>query len=335
MSSRPLVVVTDHLAEMGVEKPVLHDVADVRLLQTSDEGDVARRGADADVLLVYHDIRVTTRSLAALPRLKAVVRCGVGFDNVDVEAAGKRGVVVCNVPDYGTEEVADHALMLLLACARRLLPAERAIRAGGWDLTAVFGAPRLRGRTLGVVGCGRIGTAMVMRAKALGMRVVFHDPYVPDGIEKALAVERAWSLQELLPRAEFLSLHCPLTRETFHLLNRDTLSRLPRGAYVINTARGPCVDLVALHEALESGQVAYAGLDVVEREPLDDERIRAHPRVVLTPHSAFYSVEGFAEMRTKGAREARRVVLGEPVRNPVNLHCLVEPRAAINDLRPR
>jgi phosphoglycerate dehydrogenase-like enzyme len=225
--------------------------------------------------------------------------------------------------------VADHALMLLLAIARRLLPADRAVRAGTWDVPVVFGAPRLRGRTLGIVGCGRIGTAMALRAKALGMRVVFHDPYLPDGIEKALGIEREHRLDDLLPRSEFLSLHCPLTRETHHLVNARTLAKLHRGAYLINTARGGCVDLAALHDALESGQVAYAALDVVEREPLDDERIRNHPHVVLTPHVAFYSVEGFAEMRTKGAWEARRVLAGEPVRNPVNLHCLTAPRTAV------
>src|SRR5262245_55490703 len=157
MSSRPLVVVTDHLAEVGVETPILEDIAQLRLLQTNDEADVLAKGAEADVLLLYHTMKVSDVTLAALPRLKAVVRCGVGFDNVDCEAAGRRGVVVCNVPDYGTEEVADHALLLLLAVARRLLPAHQAIREGGWDLSAVFGAPRLRGRTLGVVGCGRIG----------------------------------------------------------------------------------------------------------------------------------------------------------------------------------
>src|SRR5262245_37961092 len=329
MSNRPLVVVTDHLAEAGVERPVLADLADIELLQTNDEADVARRGAAADVLLVYHDIRIGERALSALGRCKAVIRCGVGFDNIDVEAAGRRGITVCNVPDYGTEEVADHALMLLLALARRLLPADRAIREGRWDLTTVFGTPRLRGRTLGVVGCGRIGTATALRARTLGMRVVFHDPFLPDGIEKSLGVERAHVLEELLPQAEFVSLHCPLTTKTRHVLNDRTLSLLPRGAYVINTARGPCVDLAALYRALESGQVGWAGLDVFEPEPLADERIRNHPRVILTPHSAFYSVEGYAEMRTKGAREARRVVLGEAVRNPVNLHCLVTPRTAV------
>jgi len=326
MTTRPLVVITDHLAEAGVERAVLDPVADVRLLQTSDETVVARQAADADALLVFHDIRLGEGALAALPRCRGVVRCGVGYDNIDIEAAGARGIVVCNVPDYGTEEVADHALMLLLAVARRLLPADAAIRAGSWDVTHAFGAPRLRGRTLGLIGCGRIGSAMALRARALGMRVVIYDPYQPDGIEKALGVERCHRLADLLPRCEFVSLHCPLTAETRHLLNARTLALLPRGAYLINTARGPCIDLAALADALDAGHVQAAGLDVVEREPLDDERIRRHPRVVLTPHVAFYSVEGFNEMRTKGAEEVRRILCGEPVRNAVNRHCLVEAR---------
>jgi D-3-phosphoglycerate dehydrogenase len=329
MQQRPLVVVTDHLAEAGVERSILDPVANLRLLQTNDERVVARDGSDADVLLVFHDICLSEPTIAALPRCKAIIRCGVGYDNVDLQAAGRHGVVVCNVPDYGTEEVADHALMMLLAIARRLLPADRAIREGTWQVTSAFGAPRLRGRTLGVIGCGRIGTALVSRARAVGMRVVFYDPYLPDGVDKALGVERAYRLEELLARSEFVSLHCPLTTQTRHILNARTLEMLPMGAYVINTARGGCIDLEALREALASGRVAYAALDVVEREPLDDEAIRQHPRVILTPHVAFYSVEGFAEMRTKGALEARRVLQGEAVRNPVNLAWLVKERAVV------
>jgi phosphoglycerate dehydrogenase-like enzyme len=205
---------------------------------------------------------------------------------------------------------------------------------GNWDTTLVFGAPRLRDRTLGLIGCGRIGTAMALRAKTLGMRVVAYDPYRPDGLDKALGIERVYTLEELLPQAELLSVHCPLTRETRHILNERTLALLPEGAYVINTARGPCVDLPALVTALDSGRVAAAGLDVFECEPLDDERIRRHPRVVLTPHAAFYSAEGWIEMRTKGALEGRRLLLGEAVRNAVNLHCLVHPRATIPRLSP-
>jgi phosphoglycerate dehydrogenase-like enzyme len=334
MPSRPLVVVTDAVAESGAETGVLADLADLKVLQTDDERVVADGAADADVLLVFHTIKLGERTLARLGRCKGVVRCGVGYDNVDIHAAGARGIVVCNVPDYGAEEVADHALMLLLAAARRLLPAHQALRAGTWDTTLVFGAPRLRGRTLGLVGCGRIGTALALRAKALGLRVVAYDPYRPDGLDKALGIERVYSLEELLPQAHFLSLHCPLTRETRHILNARTLALLPEGAYVVNTARGPCVDLEALADALDGGRVAAAGLDVFEREPLDEERIRRHPRVLLTPHAAFYSAEGWIEMRTKGAQEGRRLLLGEPVRNPVNLHCLVNPRAVIPRLSP-
>jgi D-3-phosphoglycerate dehydrogenase len=334
MNDPPVVAVADFLTEAEIEQRVLDGIAEVRLLQTTDETEVVRRAADAEAILIFHEIRLTERSLARLPRCKAVIRCGVGVDNIDLRAAGQQGIVVCNVPDYGTEEVADHALMLLLACARRLLPSHEAIRAGGWDLTQVHGAPRLRGQTLGVIGCGRIGTALALRAKALGMRVVAYDPYRPNGLDKALGIERCHRLEDLLPQAKFISLHCPLTRETHHLLNTETLALLPRGAYIINTARGPCIDLNALFAALVSGQVAYAGLDAIEREPLDDERIRRHPRVVLTPHAAFYSVEGNEEMRTKSAQEAERVVRGEPVRNPVNLHHLVQPRCPVPCFTP-
>lgn len=329
MSTRPLIVVTDHLIEAGVERPILDAIADLKILRTTDEMQVARVAPEADVLLVFHDIRLTERCISQLQRCKGIIRCGVGFDNIDLEAAGRRGIVVCNVPDYGTEEVADHALMLLLASARRLLPCDQDVRAGNWRVESAFGAPRLRGRTLGVIGCGRIGSALALRAKALGLRVVIYDPYQPDGLEKALAVERCYNLEELLPQCHFVSLHCPLTTETRHILNAQTLALLPRGAYVVNTARGGCVDLKALREALESGHVSHAALDVVEREPLDDEALRRHPRVLLTPHIAFYSVEGFNEMRTKGAIEARRIIQGEPVRNPVNLDLLTNPRAAV------
>jgi D-3-phosphoglycerate dehydrogenase len=329
MNTRPLVVVTDHLAEAGVETPILESVADVRLLSTDDERDVARAAAEADALLVLHTIELGTKTIDALRRCRGIVRAGVGYDNIDVEAAGRNGIVVCNVPDYGTEEVADHALMLLLALARRLWPAAQSVRAGSWDLSTVLGAPRLRGRTLGLLGCGRIGTAMALRARALGLRVVFYDPYLPDGVEKALGVERVHRLEDFWPRAEFLSLHCPLTRETHHIVNAASLTRLPARAYVINTARGPCIDGPALCDALDADHVAAAALDVFEREPLDDDRLRQHPRVILTPHAAFYSVEGFREMRSKGAEEVRRLVLGEPVRNPVNRHCLNNPRAVL------
>src|SRR5262249_2590918 len=154
------IVVTDFLSEAGLEAEVLGDLADIKLLQTTDETVVIRQASHADVLLVYHDIKLSERCIKELDRCLGIIRCGGGFDNVDIEAAGARGIVVCNVPDYGTEEVADHALMLLLAAARRLLPLDQAIRQGLWDTSRAVGTPRLRGRTLGLIGCGRIGSAM-------------------------------------------------------------------------------------------------------------------------------------------------------------------------------
>lgn len=333
MSARPLLVVADFLTESTHEDRVLSGVANVRFLHTTDETEVVRRAPEAEALIFFNEIRLSDRCFSQLSRCKGMIRCGVGVDNIDLRAAGARGIVVCNVPDYGTEEVADHALLLLLACARRLVPAHEAIRKGGWELPIVYGTPRLRGRTLGLIGCGRIGTALAMRAKALGMKVIFYDPYRSDGFDKSVGIERCYRLEELLPHAEFLSVHCPLTPETRHILNKETLELLPRGAYVINTARGPCIDQEALYSALERGHVYAAGLDVVESEPLDHEGIRNHPRVVLTPHSAFYSVEGAEEMRVKAALEAKRMLQGEVVRNPVNLHFLSNARCRVPEGR--
>ena len=313
------VVITDFLDEAGVEAPILQDVARVVLARAHDEAGLLGQVAEADGLILFHDIaRLGEATFAAAPRCRCVVRAGVGYNNVDLDAADRRGVVVCTVPDYGTEEVADHAIMFLLAMARRLAPCHAEIRAGDWHYRTAVGAPRLRGRTLGLVGCGRIGTATALRAKAFGLDVVFYDPYAPQGTDKALGVRRVYDLSELLAQSHFVSLHCYLDPGTYHLINAETLARMRPGSFLINTARGPVVDQSAMVAALDSGRLAGAALDVVEREPLDDDRVRFHPKILLTPHSAFYSVEGFVELRAKAAEEVRRVLRGEPPRNPVN-----------------
>jgi phosphoglycerate dehydrogenase-like enzyme len=269
--------------------------------------------------MLFHDIpHLGEASFARATRCKCVVRAGVGYNNVDLEAARHHGVVVCNVPDYGTEEVADHAIMFLLALARRLLPCHAAIRAGSWQYHTAIGTPRLRGRTLGLIGCGRIGSATALRAKALGLDVVFYDPLLRQGMEKALGIRRVHELDELLEQSDFISLHCYLNEATYHIISAQAISRMRPGVILINTARGPCIDESALLQGLYSGRIAAAGLDVVEQEPLSNERLRQHPQILFTPHSAFYSVEGFVELRTKTAEEVRRILLGEKPRNPVN-----------------
>jgi phosphoglycerate dehydrogenase-like enzyme len=313
------VVVADFLEEAGVEASILQDVAHLVLAQARDEAGLLPHLAGADALLLFHEITMLTEdTFARAPRCKCVVRAGVGYNNIDLAAADRHGVIVCNVPDYGTEEVADHAIMFLLAVARRLIPCHSAIRAGDWQYQTAVGTPRLRGKTLGIIGCGRIGSATALRAKALGLDVMFYDPYVEEGRDKALGVRRARELRELLHQSHFVSLHCYLDEGSYHLIDATALAAMRPGAILINTARGPVVDQAALVDALDSGHLAGAALDVVEREPLDDERVRYHPRIILTPHSAFYSVEGFLELRAKAAEEVRRVLRGEPPRNRVN-----------------
>ncbi len=312
------VLVADFLDESTVESAVLRDIADLVLCRATHEDGLADDLPNADAIMLYHDIpHLGEASFARAPRCKGVVRAGVGYNNIDLEAAGRHGVIVCNVPDYGTEEVADHAIMFLLALVRRLVPCHQAIRAGTWHYQSAIGTPRLRGKTLGLIGCGRIGTATAVRAKALGLDVVFYDPYLRQGMDKALGIRRVYRLEDLLEQSHFVSLHCYLDAATHHLINKTTIARMRTGAMLINTARGPCVDEEALMDALDCGKLAAAGLDVVEHEPLRNARLRDHPGILFTPHSAFYSIEGFIELRTKTAEEVRRILLGEPPRNPV------------------
>jgi phosphoglycerate dehydrogenase-like enzyme len=330
MIPRPRVLLADFLEDDSIERPALADIADLVIARAHLESDLNPYLAETDAIILFHDVtHVGEPSFAKAPRCKAVVRAGVGFNNVDLAAAGQHGIAVCNVPDYGTEEVADHAMMLLLAVARHLFSSSLALRAGVWDYLTARDTPRLRGKTLGLVGCGRIGSAMALRAKAFGLDVVFYDPKVPAGYEKALGIRREFTLEPLLETSHFISVHCYLNEDTHHLIDAQAFARMRPGSILINTARGPVVDQVALGDALESGHLRGAGIDVFEREPLDDERIRLHPRVVITPHSAFYSVESFVELRTKAAEEVRRILQGQPPRNLVNRAFLVQPRISL------
>jgi phosphoglycerate dehydrogenase-like enzyme len=319
MPDRFTVLIADFLDETSIESAVLSDIAKFVMARATDEAQLSPYLPQADAIMLFHDISILGEaSFAQAPRCRGVVRAGVGYNNIDVEAATRHGVIVCNVPDYGTEEVADHAIMFLLALARRLVTSHQAIQSGNWDYRTAVGTPRLRGKTFGIIGCGRIGTATALRAKALALDVVFYDPFLRQGMEKALGIRRVHQLEDLLEQSHFVSLHCYLDTANYHLINARTIARMRPGAILINTARGPLVDEAALIAALESGHLAAAGLDVVETEPLDNQRLRQHPNVLLTPHTAFYSVEGYVELRTKTAEEARRILLGEPPRNPVN-----------------
>lgn len=321
--TRTLVCVVDSVesplcAEVNLEREVLGDAVDVALVCLRDSADAPPQLWEAGSVIVSHHPRISCQVLQNLRQARVIVRNGVGYDNVDVEAAAKLGIPVCNVPDYGTEEVADHALLLTLALERRLQAAVCEVRAGGWSWQAAVPGRRIRGQKFGVVGCGRIGTATALRAKAFGFHVQFFDPYVTSGYEKALGVGRVATLRELLHSSDVVSFHAPLTAETRGMLGEAEFALMKPGALLINTARGAVVKERALLAALERGQVGGAALDVVEQEPTFRRELLDHPNCIITPHMAFYSGEALREMRETAARIVLRVLeAGLPV-NVVN-----------------
>jgi D-3-phosphoglycerate dehydrogenase/C-terminal binding protein len=326
------VVITDLVDDdLALEREVLAGVARVEALGAKDEAELVGRVEDADAIMVYA-MRLSRATIARLERCRLIVRCGVGYDKIDGAFARERGIPLAHVPDYCTEEVADTALAQILALTRGLTYQASRLQAAAapwsWREASSLSLRRLRGRVLGVVGLGRIGTATALRARALGLEVAYYDPYKPHGFDKALGLRRVNTLEDLARDSEILSLHCPLTPETRGMIDARVLSLLPAGAYLVNTARGAVVDTSAIPAAVESGRLAGVALDVLEHEPPadDDPLIRAwrdpqHPahwRVVLTPHSAFYSRESRRESRTLAADTVRRALAGEPVATIVN-----------------
>jgi phosphoglycerate dehydrogenase-like enzyme len=303
-----------------VEHGVLDGTAEVRTLPLDFNGQIPAEALEADALILWHGPLVNGDVIARLKRCRAIIRNGVGYDTVDLKAAAARGIPVCNVPDYGTEEVADHAMALALALCRQIFPLDAEAKRLGWKITPDTAARmrRLRTLTFGIIGLGAIGTATALRAKAFGFRVVFYDPYLPRGMRKALGIERAESLDELLRATDVVSIHCPSTDETRGMIGAREIALLRPSALLVNTARGDIVQKVPLFAALREGRLAGAGLDVVEDEPLRTAEEAATPNLIATCHAAFCSPEGMIEMRTTSARIARAAVRGEPVWNRVN-----------------
>ncbi len=331
MNPRFHVVIADLLNDdLAPEREVLGGFAEVTALQARSEADLVGRIEQADAIILYHIVTLTRATIGRLQKCRIIVRGGVGFDNVDLAFAGSRGIPVANTPDYGSEEVADSALGMLLALARGIHRANSILRAspGNWTYEVAAPLVRLRGRILGIVGLGRIGTAMAVRGKSLGMDVAFYDPYKPDGYDKALGIRRVEDLSDLLAQSLAVSLHCPLTEETRYLMDAKALAKMPRGAYLINTARGGVVDYSALLESLASGHLAGAAIDVLPHEPpadtdplilaWRDPMHPAHHRLILNPHLAWYCEDGKREMRRKAAETCRRALRGESIRNIVN-----------------
>ncbi|WP_421699788.1 C-terminal binding protein [Ancylobacter sp.] len=280
---------------------------------------------DADGLLVFRH-HVTRADFDRFPKLSVLVRIGVGYDRIDMATAAERGILVCNVPDYGTTEIADHAMGLILSLRRGLLlhhDLQRGTSPAPWLLVETPLIDRLNVQTLGIIGLGRIGTALAMRAKAFGLRVVFYDPYVPNGVDLALGIERARALPDLLRVANVLSLNCLLSDETRGMIGAAELAQLPRGAIIVNTARGAVMDIEALEAAMRAGHVAGAGLDVIPVEPPVEPLpglLRAYRecedwltgRLIVTPHVAYYSAPANRDIRVKAAETMVAALQGRP-----------------------
>ncbi len=322
--SRPSVVIlcpkefkfTDH--EASVERPFLADVADLKTVWLDYNDPFPTEVIDAHAIILWHGPQITAELAARMKHCKAIIRNGVGFDSVDIAAAAKAGIPVCNVPDYGTEEVADHAIALTLALYRQLFPLDAEAKQLGWKITVQHKMRRLRTQTFGVVGLGRIGTATALRAKALQFRTIFYDPYVPSGTHKALGLERVNSLEELLRTADCVSINCPSSKETRGMIGEKEIAMMKPGSFLVNTARGDIVKKAPVFAALRSGHLGGAGLDVVENEPLRTPEEAATPNLICTCHAAFCSPEGMVEMRSTSAKIARAAVTGQPVWNRVN-----------------
>jgi lactate dehydrogenase-like 2-hydroxyacid dehydrogenase len=294
----------------------------------SDESEAAKAALRSELARVVaadcvtSQLPFTRKLIEAMPRLQMVVRQGVGYDNVDLAAADERGIAVCNVPDYGTEEVTDHAFALMMSLLRRTTQHAALIKGspGVWNTYAVGPVRRIRGMTVGLLGFGRMGKAFALRAKAFGLVVQFFDPYVVNGEEKALGVTRCETLKEMLQSSDIVNIHCALTEETAHLINAATLGMFKPGAYLVNTARGGVVDMEAVQAVLQDGRLAGAGIDVLDVEQIDEyvTALAQTPNLELSPHCAWYSEEAALELRTKCGWACKRVVLDEPPQNVVN-----------------
>jgi D-3-phosphoglycerate dehydrogenase len=310
------VIITDYIyGEPDEEIKVLEKIgAKLELHQCSTEDEVIEVSKNADGILNTY-APISRRVIETLKKCKAIARYGIGFDTIDLDAATEKGIAVMNVPTYCVDEVADHTLALILAASRRVTLFDRAIREGSWDWRDGRPIHRLRDRTLGLIAVGRIGRALVERIRPIGMRIMAFDPYVPDERMREMGIEPV-TFDRLLEEADIISVHTPLTKETRHMLGYEQFKKMKNTAILVNTSRGPVVNIPDLVRALEEGRIGIAALDVLEREPPPkDDPILKLDNVILTPHTAFYSEGSLKEAKITASEEVARVLTG---RRPVN-----------------
>jgi D-3-phosphoglycerate dehydrogenase / 2-oxoglutarate reductase len=315
------VLVTDYAwPSLEIEHGILAPLgAELVVAPAGEPAELIELAADADAILINWR-QLPEEALEAAKRCLVVARYGVGVDNIPVSRATELGILVANVPDFCVEEVSDHALALLLACARRIVSFARSTREGSWDLLGLGRAlPRLRGQRLGLIGFGNTARALVPKARGLGLELTAYTPRLVAGRDEATGVDLTDDLRELLSTSDYVSLHAPATAETRGLIGEHELRAMKPSAYLVNTSRGALIDEVALERALREGWIAGAALDVLADEPPPPcHRLLALDNVIATPHAAFYSETAIAELATKAARNVATVLGGEVPATLVN-----------------
>jgi D-3-phosphoglycerate dehydrogenase / 2-oxoglutarate reductase len=318
MAGKAKVVLTDYVWEsLDVERKTLDGLADLLPLQTKKPDEFIAAAQDCDALLNTYAGPITADVMARMPKCRIIARYGIGVDTIDLEAATRAGIIVTNNPTYCIEEVAEHTMALILACARKVALYDRLVRGGRWEVPPGKPMFRLSGRTLGLVGFGNIGRQVALRAGSFGMRILYFDPIVAKG--QPGAPGKSVALPDLLRESDFVSLHPPLTPETRRMIGDDALSRMKPTAFLINCSRGPVVDTEALVRALDAKKIAGCALDTTDPEPLPDPHpLRGRENVIITPHVAWYSEQALVGLQAGAPGEVRRVLTGEWPLNVVN-----------------
>ena len=323
------VVITDYVWEsIDVERKTLGALADLVALKTKKPEEFLGQAADCDALLNTYAGPITEEVMARMPKCRIIARYGIGVDTIDLEAATRAGIIVTNNPTYCIEEVAEHTLALLLACARKIAFYDRMVRAGRWEVPPGKPIYRLAGRTLGLVGFGNIARQVAVRAAAFGMRVLYADPFIKEGQFDAQG--KKVELGALLAESDFVSLHPPLTPDTRKMMGDAAFSKMKPSAFLVNCSRGPVVDTEALVRALDAKKIAGCALDTTDPEPLPDPHpLRGRENVIVAPHAAWYSEQAMAGLQAGAPGEVRRVLSGEWPLNVVNRAVKGKSRAGL------
>jgi len=318
--------ILNKITDPDIEKTVIGDTAAITCFNAVNETDLPDFVEQIDVAIIFHRTKLTKAGIDKLKQCQLIICASVGFDNVDIEYAKAKNIPVVNVPDYGIDDVADHAMALFLAYARKIMEFSSALKQNAsqnWNPQIAGEYHRITNKHFGILGLGRIGTAVMLRAKAFGMAVSYYDPYKPSGYEKVFHIRKCDSLEELLSTNDFISIHVPLTKETQNMITKELLERTNNRPVLINTARGAVISNKTILEALENNLIEAYLADVLEIEPPsnNDSLLSSYlssNRLLITPHSAAYAVESLHEMRYRAAENAAAFLREKVLKNCVN-----------------